>query len=77
MKLWQVKRSQSLAPGLGMPTDGQKNEFLVALHVGQIRQCGMLGMQESGDPSQEFDVVCPFDDHQHTHRLGIFDNSLR
>jgi len=76
MKLWQVERSQSSDPGLRMAADRQKDEFPVAFHAGQIRQCRIIGVQKSGDPSQELDVVRPFNNHQHTHLWRIFGNRL-
>ena len=77
MKFWQAERGQPPDPGLGMSADGEKDEFPVAFHDGQVRESGILGMQERRNASQKFDVVRPFDDHQDTRRLGIFVNSLR
>ena len=60
-----------------MTADWEKDEFPVAFHGCQIRECGLLTMKQSRDTCQKFDVVRPFHDDEDTHRWGMLDNPLR
>ena len=60
-----------------MATDREKDEFPVAFHGSQIREFGLLGMEQCRYACQELDVVRPFDDDQDTHRWGMLENPLR
>lgn len=77
IKLRKLKWGQSLDPGPGMAADREKDEFPDAFHGIQIRECGLLDMEQRRDACQEFDVVRPFDDDQDTHRWGMLDNPPR
>jgi len=77
MEFCELKWGQSLDPGSEMTADREKDEFPFAFHGSQIREFGLLGMEQRRYACQEFDVVRPFDDFQHTHGLGMLDNPLR
>tara|TARA_R110002126_G_scaffold186341_1_gene335023 strand:- start:162 stop:599 length:438 start_codon:yes stop_codon:yes gene_type:complete len=77
IKFGQLERSQPPEPSPRMSADGQKNEFPVAFHGGQVREFGMCPMQECRDTGQKFNIVCPFNDDQHTNLRGIFGDRVR